>query len=127
VEDDFVSAETKRLDLPSGGWIEVKAELSYGEEQQIAGAGIVQTASDDENSKAETRVDLKHHNIVRLETWLVDWSMQKDGKTLPISRSTIAALKPQRAKEIDDVLTAHIKESEEKKAPTSTGAKPKPK
>jgi hypothetical protein len=129
----FVEPETVKLDLSDGDWIEVKKELTYGEEQRLAGAAMtsMNIQSDADKAKTQTeegdgvRVNLQNERfaIARLYTWLVDWSFTNaKGKRVEVSREAIANLSASTAHEIDDALTAYIASREEaaKNAATPT-------
>ena len=102
----FVVPETVRLELFDGeGWIEVKKELSYGEQQRLAGGGLGKMST----SGAEIGLDLERYAIERVLIWVTDWSLT-DAKDKPVrlTRDAVANLSPDVAAEIDRVLTAHI-------------------
>jgi hypothetical protein len=119
----FVVAETTRLDLSDGDWIEVKNELSYGEQQRISSAALNKVSGMIEGEDQAISVDLERYNVLRLETWLVDWSFcGSNGKQVPISRDAIAALDQNTAAEVNAALEKHITETEQKKAGKGTGS-----
>lgn len=114
----FVTAEEPvRLPLSDGDWVEVKPRLSYGESQRLNSAVLrsVKGVSGDN----EVGIDYARFNILRLETWLVEWSF-RDARDKPVAvtRAAIENLDPQTAEEIDQALAAHI-EAQAKKAPTN--------
>ena len=118
----FVTLETVRLDLSDDDWIEVKKQLSYREEQQLAGAGLSKVAVSTINPDAEeveVGMDMAAHNICRLSLWIVDWSFcGENDKRIGISADAIGMLAPSTVREIDRALTAHIEAGEtEKNAP----------
>ena len=129
----FVEPEVVRLELTEGDWVEVKKELTYGEEQRLAGAAMtsMNIQSDSDRAKTRTedgegvRVNLENERyaILRLYTWLVDWSFENAvGKRVKVSREAIANLGADTAHEIDEALSAHIAKREEAKnaaTPTS--------
>lgn len=107
-----MSIEVVRLPLSDEDWIEVKNELSYGEEQRLASAGLGKVAVSTltpETETAEVGLDLENYNIRRLSMWLVDWSFcDENDKRVDLSPDAIGALDPATVTEIDDALTAHI-------------------
>ena len=122
----FVGAETKRLDLfpgeTDGGWIEVKARLSWGEEQQLASSAFRKMSGFTQRD-FEVTPDMAEHAINRFLTWIVDWSLtDAKGKAAKLDRATVVNLHPTVAREIDRALTEHIEsveaESAEKNAVT---------
>ena len=113
----FVSAETVRLELTEGDWIEVKSELSYGEQQNLLLGDSQVTRV--EGGVKEVTVDLELINIHDMAMWLVDWSfVDANGKRVPVSVESIKALSVDTAEEVDAALTEH-KLAREKNAPTS--------
>jgi hypothetical protein len=117
----FVSAETTRLELSDSDWVEVKSRLSYGEQQRLAEAAFGDVSmADAQSGNLHIKYTNAEFNLTRLATWLVDWSfVDAKGKTVKISRATIAALDPETVAEIDSALTAHLERQSEKKAETN--------
>ena len=118
----FVSTEVVRLELSDDDWIEVKKELSYREEQQLAGAGLTKVAVstiNPEPEEVEVGMDMAAHHICRLSLWIVDWSFcGENDKRMNVSPDAIGMLSPSTVREIDRALTAHIEAGEtEKNAP----------
>lgn len=109
----FVLPETVRLELSEGDWIEVKKRLTYGEQQRLAGGALKPKLTDGE---IDISLDLETHSILRLSTWIVDWSFcDTKGKQVEVDRDAIASMDPDTAEEIEDALTAHIETLEEEK------------
>jgi len=110
----FVLPETVRLELSGGEWIEVKKRLTYGEQQRLAGGALRPKLTDGE---IDISLDLETHSILRLTTWIVDWSARNPkGKEAGVSKEAIASLDPDIVEEIEKALTAHIEAlAEEKK------------
>ena len=118
----FVTLETVRLELSDDDWIEVKKQLSYREEQQLAGAGLSKVAVSTINPDAEeveVGMDMEAHNICRLSLWIVDWSFcDANDRRMDVSPAAIGLLASSTVREIDRALTAHITAGEtEKNAP----------
>ena len=116
-----MSTEVVRLGLSDDDWIEVKKELSYGEGQRLASAGLSKVAVSTitpQTEEVEVGMDMEAHNICRLLLWIVDWSFcGEKGKQVDVSADAIGALASSEVAEIDNALTAHIKAVEaEKKA-----------
>ena len=115
----FVDPNTVRLDLSDGEWIEVKEELTYGEQQRLSNAAMTRF-QDASAATPRIELDFERYQVIRLKTWLVDWSAKgKDGKSIKITDESIRAMHPDMAAEIDAALTAHIEALEAaKNAPT---------
>ena len=129
----FVEPETVRLELSDGDWIEVKKELTYGEEQRLTGAAMtsMNVQSDADRVKAKTadgegvRVNLENERyaVLRFYTWIAEWSFtNKHGKHINVSRESISNLIASDAHEIDTALSAYIDsvEEERKNVPSPT-------
>lgn len=120
----FIEPKTVRLEISDGDWIEVKERLSYGEQQRLA-SGAFDKVSKLGQNEAEFSMDMERYNVLRLQTWIVDWSfVDARGKQVRVTPQAIAALDPDTVAEIDAALTAHIESLEaQKNAPetTSTG------
>ena len=113
----FVIPETVRLDLSEGDWVEVKSRLSYGEQQRLAGGALRTRRSlvGTGNEDFELSVDMEAYDVLRLSTWIADWSFcNSAGKQVPVSPEAIAALDPDTAAEIDEALSAHMREMQKK-------------
>ena len=109
----FVLPETVTLDLSDDDWIEVKKRLTYGEQQRLAGGALRPKLTDGE---IDISLDLETHSILRLSTWIVDWSFcDANGKQVQGDRDAIASMDPDTANEIEDALTAHIEALEQEK------------
>ena len=110
----FVEPDTISLDLSDGNWIEVKTELSFGEEQRIVGKVLAARTSDDGTV-------WQSYKVLGFLTWIVDWSLtDSEDKPVSVSKSAIENLRGPIAEEIDTVLNAHIEKvrdaaSDEKK------------
>jgi len=112
----FVTPETATLQLSDDDWIEVKERLTYGEQQRLAGGALRPKLTDGE---IDISLDLETHSILRLSTWIIDWSFcDAKGKQVEVSRDAIASLDPDTVEEIENVLTAHIEALEKKKGVT---------
>jgi hypothetical protein len=111
----FVLPNTIRLDLSEGDWIEVKERLTYGEQQRLAG-GAMARATGMGSESVGVDLDFERYNLLRVTTWLVDWSfVDPKDKQVPVSREAVAALDPDTMVEIDAALTAHIEALEASK------------
>ena len=117
----FVVPSTVRVDLSDGDWIEIKERLTYGEQQRLSSSALTRMISGED---AGIELDFEKHSLMRMETWLVDWSfVGPNGKPVGITRRAISALDPDTAAEIDAAITAHIEALEAaKNPPTNPGS-----
>lgn len=103
----FVTPDTVRIELSDGDWIEIKERLTYGEQQRLAGGALTRVRGAGDNAAID--LDFERYTLLRMLTWLVDWSfVGANGKPVRVSMSSIAALDPDTAAEIDAAITAHI-------------------
>jgi hypothetical protein len=98
---------TVTLPLSEGDWIKVKVELMHGEHTQLTTAGLGSEISP--GSDKGVGIDWNKYALARKFTWLVDWSFEDaQGRPVPVSWDTIAALRQEDAEEIDAALDAYI-------------------
>ena len=122
----FVDPNTVRLDLSDGDWIEIKEQLTYGEQQRLAGGAMTRMVggpvAGGEVADAAVEMDLEKYQLLRLRTWLVDWSFRdRQGKAVRINAASLSSLHPDAVEEINAALTAHIEALEAaKNAPSPT-------
>ena len=69
----FVKPEVVRLELSGNDWIETKKRLSYGEQQRLVAAGLTSIRGQ-QAGEPEVGLDLSRYDLMKIETWLVDWS-----------------------------------------------------
>ena len=117
----FVEPSTVRVDLSDGDWVEIKERLSYGEQRRLTGSGVTRIP-DPTTGKISLDLDLEKHSILRMQTWLADWSFaDRNGRAVPISAAAIAALDGDTAQEIDTAISLHIMKLESARSPESVG------
>lgn len=108
----FVVPNTVRVELSDGDWVELKDRLTYGEQQRLASSALTRMTNSG-GADAGIELDFEKHSLMRMETWLVDWSfVGLNGKPVSITRAAIAALDPETAAEIDAAITKHVEEIE---------------
>lgn len=105
----FVYAdETIRIDLGDGLWIDLKKELSYGDQQKLtSNYMVIKTVSDIDkiNNLQSTEFDLEKGNIALLITYICAWNFtDKDGSTAPIDEKHIRMLKAEIATKILEAI-----------------------
>jgi hypothetical protein len=104
--------DRKRYELPEiGGWIELRQELSIGEERNIYAQAIKGHVplKDDEVRIEYDRAKLSFGQTL---AYLVDWSESQE-----INASSVQALKPEIYNVIEKCVQTHV-EGLEKKEPT---------
>jgi hypothetical protein len=110
----FVQPNTIRLELTDSDWVEIKERLTYKENQTLQGAMVKYIR--DATGESEVGVDLARFTILRMETWLTDWSFRDDqDKPVPLSRAAIENLDPDTAREIDAAIDTYLTDRAAKK------------
>lgn len=125
----FVAPLTATLPLKDGpggekNWIEVKQDLTAGEEKALRSSGFRRVSQRKDDETNEVDVDWAGMSFARVETYLVDWSAKDEkGKSVPVSKPAIRALHPDDFDEIDEAIKAHVeaRDAEKKSATTSPG------
>lgn len=123
----FASGAAVKLPLSDGDWVLVRAELTYGQQRRLAGAGLtgVPDALAAQGQGERLGIDLAAYDLERLCTWLMDWSLRDaDGAAVVVSREAIESLHPDAAAEINAALDAHIEALEGKAAPAGGATAP---
>jgi hypothetical protein len=126
----FVSPDTKRLPLapPLGGWIEVRKEISIGDQRGAFAGSIKGTTQTGDGVRTE--YDAKRMGFGLVMAYLVDWSAKGlDDKPVAIDtpekkRAALEALKPDIWEAIEGAVDAHAKAvAEEKKQMNEASSK----
>lgn len=117
----FVTPTYRDLPLTDGDWIKVKEQVTYGEQKQMATAGL----TDMMEGEAGTRrigMDFSAFERARLLGWVVEWSFNDErGRRVPVTKDTIDALDPDTADEIIAALDLHVEEMAARKNAQSSG------
>ena len=113
-----VDPERDRLDLEALGhpfWIDVKRELTVGEQRKVETAGFrgvvqgAETRRPGEAASTEIAIDWRTQSFARTEVYLLDWSLADDkGNKLKISRDVVESLKQPVYAAIETGITAHV-------------------
>jgi hypothetical protein len=114
----FVAPETCKLELSDGDWIEIKKQLSVGDDRRYRSAGLKRLTGAPGSNAASVDVDWAELALARVTTYLIDWSFtDANGKSINVSPQAIQELQPDDFEEIDAVIVKHIEEmTAEKKA-----------
>ncbi len=122
-----VRLDLVRLDLTEGDWIDIKRELSGGEERECTSRAIRGYFTQDGQQKAD--LDPNKILAVRACLYLQGWSLLDGGgramvwpinKPLDVKLAIYSALDRDTMSEIDDALAAH-REAEDAKKKTPAG------
>lgn len=119
----FVDDATKKIDLSEGDWIEVRNELSYGENLRLSTA-IMERIETDEGTTA-MKPNMVKFKSERMLSYITAWTVRhKDGSTAKINRQTIEDLDEEFADEIDRALDKHVEALQELKKARKEQPKP---
>jgi hypothetical protein len=99
----FVVPDVTRLHLKGGHWIDVKAELTYGEHEDMLGSMRRQFGPGESPQLDPTRI-----GRCRMAAWIVAWSLvDNTGKPIPVGPSGFSNLKMSMARAIRDAIDLH--------------------
>jgi hypothetical protein len=119
----FVKPDTVKLELEDDEWIEVKKELNYGEQSKLIVDSQVKVGMD-----GIGEVNPMNTAIPGIMAYVVDWSVEVDGKRQEITREVLEAMPFDYVLEIGAAINEHTgKMAEEKKANSGKGTKKKSK
>jgi len=133
----IVNPDLERIDLkwedPNGKthplWIEVKSELTIGEERQmLRSVSDITTAvrKAGETSDPSAKFDWTEFSFARMLAYLMDWSLVDDKNTkLIISREVIGSFHKSLFDLIDNAVETHIESGGVEKKQKSTKRKRK--
>lgn len=109
-----------RIPIPAiKGWIEVRDEISVGEERRVF-AGAVKGTTQTKDNEPRMEYDAERVSFGTTALYIVDWSLKRK-----FSADALKAMKPEIYKAIDGAVQNHIKRVEgNEQAPTSSGASP---
>jgi hypothetical protein len=104
-DDDFFVDPTKstRIEVPAiRGWIEVRDEISIGEERKVFGAAVKGLTS---TKDGEQRMDYDTEKVSfgNVVLYVTDWSLKKT-----LSADALKSLKPAIYKAIDEAVQTHM-------------------
>ena len=99
----FVEPDVVRLELKRGLWIDVRRELTFGEQQAMFARMRIQMGPGEAPVLDTTRI-----GRARMEAYIVGWSfVNPQGKPVPITPAALDNLKTRDAREIRDALELH--------------------
>ncbi len=103
---NFVGNDEDTLPLKDGDYIVVKRELNVEEERNIL-AKMVKTAIAGE----KLELDPKQLGVTKVLEYIIEWGgpgfMDKSGRLVPFSATTLNNLRGSKFKEITDAIEAH--------------------
>ena len=114
----FVSSGVTRLELPGGQWLEVRDELSVGEERAAMSRQISQVGAD-----GSFKPNLEQVGMAETAAYIVDWSLvDARGKQVPYSPAALSNLRPEAFAVIDAAVDLHKKAMADARKKSDTGS-----
>jgi hypothetical protein len=108
----FAKPSTKTLDLPDGEWIEVREELSVGEQRKAYTAAVKGSTKTEDGTRTE--YDAQRLSFALVVAYLVSWSV-RDAKGQPVDittlekrRAAVEALDEESFNVIDAAIDSHV-------------------
>ena len=116
----FVQPQVMRLDLSDGDWLDVRRELTVGEQRQAMARAV-------KSMRADGRIEPDLANVGKAEigAYIVDWSFtDANDKRVPYSETALDNLTTPAYNEIEIAVRAHIAaiEAERGKSPTGSSS-----
>jgi len=113
----FVEPGVVRLDIGDGDWIEIKRELTYGEQQELAGLALrLDKTTLTDGAAPSLAMDWAAHALAKLATWIVDWSFtDKDGQPVKVTAESVRRLRPSLAERCSEAIDKHSADTETQK------------
>jgi hypothetical protein len=104
----FAKADTDRVPLSDGDWIEVWRDLNAGQQKRLEAAGMkdpIRLAS----GEVYTPIDWERYEFERAMIFITDWSIHgEDDKPVKFSMDALKALKPPDFEEINHAVYTHV-------------------
>lgn len=118
----FVQPEMVKLSLGNGHWIEIKRELTAGEQRRMFAKMVRDYAPD-----GRALLDPEQVGYAKVCTYLLDWDLTgQDGKAVPISDSAIDNLDVPMYEEIRRAIETHEAAIDQAHAKNENGGESKP-
>ena len=105
--------------LPPGLWLEVRKQLSWGQELALQAAVIGKTIK----AGADMEIDFERAALLKLLTWVTAWSLTEpdpatgEPRPAPLDEPHLRGLYTGLARRINDAVDAHIARVAEGNAP----------
>lgn len=117
----FVRPEVVRLTLSGGDWLDVRRELTVGEQRRAMAKTV-------KSMRADGRIepDLEMVGRAEIAAYIVDWSfVDERDKRVPFTDTALSNLTIETYTEIETAVQTHIKaiEAERGKAQSGTSSK----
>lgn len=104
----FIQPDIIRMDLPGGGWVELKNKLSNGESKHLNAKAFSVAVDTNAVNGFVPVIDIGAFGMAKILAWVVDWDLTQNGKVMPINRDSVFNLDPEVATEIEGVIDAHV-------------------
>jgi hypothetical protein len=88
----FVTDEVDRIDLGEGDWVDIKRQMSYGDDQKLV-ASYMNVQARVRAGEPDVDISLGTGNITLLALNIKDWNLKDEsGQLMPIAETTIQRL-----------------------------------
>ena len=104
----LLKPETTRIELSDEDWIDIKVELSAGEQRRVNTAGF-ESMHQKEGERPVFDLSLHNVDLRRVTAYLTDWSLVDDKQNkMKISQPMIEALPDDVFEIISNAISAHV-------------------
>ena len=113
-------------------WVELKLQLTAGEELKMQSAGFKsyntsgmsdkrkkRGAQQDTENSGKIDIDFSRLHLSRIMAYVIDWSLEEDGKKLRINEDVVSSLHPGMVEALNEVINEHEETREEEKKVSS--------
>ena len=107
----FVSPESVKIDISDGDWIEIKRQLTNGEQKAVNRAAFRSRyeLTDGDTGSSFVEMDMGSFALAKLGAYLVDWSFKDErGKDVKLTPDAMRNLDQETAAEIEAAIDTHI-------------------
>lgn len=110
----FVAPHTDRVPLGDGDWIDLKRELTIGDQKALESAALHDPIII--NGTLYQPIDWGKYELIRVTVWITGWSLlDLQGQPAPIALDAVKALRPTSFAAINATIVARVTEASAKK------------
>lgn len=103
----FLSADSVRLPLTDGDWVEVKKDLNTGDQKRLENAGTLPPIKVD--GQVINPIDWERYELERAMIFLTDWSFRgADDKPVKLTIDALRALEIESFDEVNKAIFKHV-------------------
>ena len=114
----FVQPQVVRIQLSDNDWIDVKKQLSVGEEREA----FQQVVGEINTTTGWRKPNVAMLGIAEMLAYIVEWSfVDAQDRRVPVSADTIKQLDQASFKEVETAMELHIKAMEQERTAEKNG------